>query len=360
MGMSGRLGTLAMTVAIVLSATSGTLGCKKLLKKKTTDGGTTAASAGSAASTNSPQDDLDEQMQEKLDGYITCLNTLSSPVHATRARYFSWVDPKKGVTGNERIVYGLYDLPNDSAKKCTDGLVKSKVMTPRDAKLETAGDDFAKSVTELDALIDEVFTYYENKNYKDDKFAKGKAMHPRLVTAFQNFSKADNNMHATLDGITKPLAQRALARIEREEGKKFRYHRKHVLLTARELVEAGDPIGEDDNIDFALYNASFTEYDKALNDLTAYGLVHKTELDGKENPAWPLAKSHFDSFSRAAEEYRKKSREYLRCLRDAPAKAKVGNKVDPDKMGECRDGRPRDVVDKYNSFIQTSNSNQFP
>ena len=356
--MSGRLGTLALVGALTLSAMTGTLGCKKLLKGKNSakDAGATTTTSG-----NSPQDDLDEQMQEKLDAYIICLNTLSSPVHATRSRYFSWVNPKTGPTGQERNVFGLFDLPADAPQKCTSGLAKSKLLPPRDAKLEAAGDEFAKTVTELDALIKEVFTYYENKNFKDDKFAKGKAVHPRLMTAFTNFSKADNGLHATLDGITKPLAQRALARIEREDGRKFRYHRKHVLLSARELVEAGDPVGEDDNVDFALYNASFGEFDKALTELQGFGLLHKNDLDAQTNPAWPLAKSNFDQFGRAAEDFRKKSREYLRCLRDAPAKAKTPNgKVDPDKMGPCNDGRPRDVVQKYNDFIHTSNDHQFP
>jgi hypothetical protein len=361
MGMlTARLGTVSLALALTLSAATGTLGCKKLFKKKSTaDAG--AGATGTTASKNSPQDDIDEQMQDKLDAYISCLNTLSSPVHSTRARYFSWVNPKTGPTGNERNIRGLFDLPKDSAQKCTAGLKKAKTLPPGDEKLEAAGEEFAKTVMDLDTLIDEVFTYYENKNYKDDKFAKGKAMHPRLMAAFSAFSKADTGLHSTLDGITKPLAQRALGRIEREEGKKFRYHRKHVLLAARELVEAGDPVGEDDDIDFELYNASFTELDKALTELQLYGAVHKSELDAQSNPAWPLAKSNFDQFDRAAEAYRKKAREYMRCLRDAPARAKTAaGKVDPDKIGSCPDGRPRDVVNRYNEFIRTSNSHQFP
>lgn len=356
--VTARWGTLALAAAIALSAATGTLGCKKLLKgskNNAKDGGVSTTSA------NSPQDDADEQMLEKLDAYIICLNTLSTPVHQTRARYFSWVDPKKGVTGNERVVLGLFDLPKESAQKCTAGLAKAKTMPPKDTKLEAAGDEFAKTVMELDGLIDEVFTYYENKSFKDDKFAKGKAMHPKLVAAFNNFSKADNAMHATLDGITKPLSQRTLGRIEREEGKKFRWHRKNTLIEARELVEAGDPVGEDDNVDFALFNAAFTEFDKALNDLGAFGLIHKKELDSQTNPAWPLATSNFEQFSRAAEEYRKKAREYLRCLREAPAKAKAPNgKIDVDKLPPCPDGKPRDVVAKYNELIRTSNDHQFP
>jgi len=48
-----------------------------------------------------------------------------------------------------------------------------------------------------------------------------------------------------------------------------------------------------------------------------------------------------------------------RCLRDAPARAKTPNgKVDPDKLPPCPDGRPRDVVQKYNEFIRNSNDRQ--
>ena len=355
MGMlSARLGTFALAIALTLGATTGTLGCKKL-KGKGADAGKTTTSAAS------PQDDADEAMQDKLEAYITCLNTLSSPVHSTHSRYFSWVNPKTGPTGKERNVLGLFALPKEGPEKCVAGLAKAKLMPPSDPKLESAGSEFARTVTELDQIIDEIFVYYEQKNFKDDGFAKGKAIHPKLAAAFSAFGKADTAMHTTLDGITKPLAQRALARIEREDGKKFRFHRKHVLLSARELVEAGDPVGEDDDVDFALYTASFTEFDKALNELTAYGVTNKKDLDLQSNSAWPLAASNFDSFSRAAEEYRKKSREFNRCLRDAPAKAKgPTGKVDVDKLPPCPDGRPRDVIAKYNEFIRNSNDHQFP
>lgn len=356
--LSARLGTLAFAFALTLGAATGTLGCKKLLKGK--KGGADAGKV-TTTSAHTAEDDADEQLLEKLDAYIVCLNTLSTPVHQTRARYFSWVDPKKGVTGKETVVLGLFDLPNETVTRCTQGLAKARTLPPKDAKLEAAGDEFAKTVTELDVLIEEVFTYYENKSFKGDKFAKGKAIHPRLMTAFASFSKADNAMHATLDGITKPLSQRTLARIEREEGKKFRWNRKNVLIEARELVEAGDPVGDDDNVDFALYNAAFGEFDKAVSDLQAFGLVNKKELEAQTNPSWPLASSNFDAFSRAADDYRKKAREYLRCLRDAPAKAKTTTgKIDPEKLPPCPDGRPRDVVQKYNDFIRTSNEHQFP
>lgn len=347
-----------LVVATIAAAIVGSSGCSKLLRKRY------SADAGpmGTATVKNAADDADEQLQEKLDAYIKCLNTLSSPVHSSRNRYFSWVNPKTGPTGHERWVYGIYELPNNSAQKCSTDVAKAKLMPPHDEKLEAAGTDFAQNLMTLDALIDQAYEYYENKNYKDDNWAKGKALHPQLMAAFQAFSKADTNLHVALDGVTKPLSQRTLARIERDEGKKFRWHRKNTLIEARELIESGDPIGEDDTIDFALYNAAFAEFEAALAGLEAYAPAHLTELqDQRTAPAWPLAKSNYDQFVRYANDYKKKAREWLRCLRDAPARAKTSNgKIDPEKMPLCPDGRPRDVVAKYNEFIRNSNDHSFP
>ena len=68
----------------------------------------------------------------------------------------------------------------------------------------------------------------------------------------------------------------------------------------------------------------------------------------------------YDGFVKEAEEYRKKSKEYLRCLRDAPVKAKIGTKVDIRKMPECNDGKRGDVIREYNQFIDHSNTRKFP
>lgn len=364
--MSIRWTTVAITLVVVLGSMSGTLGCKKLLRRKAADAGTTSATAAgsSALPQASPQDQADEALQEKIDPYIVCLNTVSSPVRSTRLQYFSWVNPKTGPTGKERFVRGLVSLPKSLVETCTKGLAKAKTLSPRDgsaAALESAGDEYGRAATELSGLVDEAFTYYDNKNFKDDKFAKGKALHPKLMTAFAAFSKADGGLHRKLDEITRPLARRVLARIEREDGKQFRYHRKHVLNTARELVEAGDPGGDDDSVDFAHYNAAFSDFDTALNELQAFGESNKSKLDLKTTPSWPSARLNYEQFARSSDEYRKKAREFLRCLRDAPAKARLpSGGVDTDKMGPCNDGRPRDVVQKYNDFIGISNRHQFP
>ena len=348
--------TGVLVVAVMVGAVVGTSGCKKLFKKK--DAGAGASSSGGTA-----QDDADEQLQEKLDEYIKCLNNLSSSIHQSRHRYFTYI-PRTGPTGREGYA-DLYRIPLGATATCSAGISRAKSMPPSDPKLEQVGLEFANSAAEIDKLITEADRYYENKDFRDDKWAKGKVLHPRLIAAWSRFSKEDKDLHDTLDGITKPLAQRVLSRIEREEGKKFRYGRKKTLIAARELVEASDPIGDDDDIDFALYGAAYTAFEKALDDLEAYGAMHKAELSSEHGPSWPVAESNYTSFVKESNDFKKAAKEFWRCLRDAPAATKTpSGKIDMDKLKNCG-GTPSwktadEVIKQYNEFIRTSNNHPFP
>ena len=352
----GRVAAACVLVAVALTMT----GCKKLLalKKKSADAGVSTATTTAVA-----QDLADDELQEKLDEYIKCVNTLGSSIHQSRQRYLSYI-PRSGPTGRETNA-ALNRLAVGATAKCSAGISRAKPMPPSDPKLEAAGQEYALAASEINRLLTEMNTYYELRLFRNDKWAKGKLMHPQLMGAWERFSKADKELHDTLDGITKPLSQRVLARIEREDGKKFRYGRKKVLITARELIEASDPVGEDDDVDPNLYTASYTELEKALDELIAYGTLHKPDLANTNSPAFPLAASNYDQFVREAGDFKKAAKDYWRCLQDAPAKAKTpSGKIELDKIGYCS-GAPAwktadKVIAEYNVFIRTSNDHQFP
>jgi len=338
---------------VVLSLLLSTTGCKKLIKSlKGGDGGD--------APITSTTTDPDEQLEEKVQEYIDCLNALSSDIHQTETRYFSWA-PRGALTGKERYVYGLYKI--DSTAECTASAQKGAQLPPKDPKLEAAGSDFAAKAAVLEPLIKQAYDYYEQKNYKDDAFAKGKSIHTQLVAAFEAFDKADDTLHDTVDAITRPLQVRALARIEKEDGRKFYYHRKNTLIQARATIESAAP-ARDGMVDFNAFATAQTAFEKAFADLKDYGTAHRAELSSNaavRPPHWPVAESHFDSFIRSAETYAKKSKGFFRCLRDAPAKAKgKDGKVNPDLLPRCDDGNGKEVLKAYNDFIRTSNNNLFP
>src|SRR6185369_15955772 len=115
---------------------STTSGCKNLLKKKLhADAGVTTTAAAT------PQDLADEQLQEKLDEYIKCLNSLAAPINQSRRRYLTYV-PKTGPKGNEPFA-DLYKLSPGTTASCSAGMARSKSMPPTDQRLESVGTEFA-------------------------------------------------------------------------------------------------------------------------------------------------------------------------------------------------------------------------
>src|ERR1700752_1158714 len=137
-----------------------------------------------------PQDPISEpgnpppapsSLTEKLNAYVGCINRLSERSYESRRRYFSWVS-KNGPTGKERIIYGTYTI-YDTAD-CRKNVEKANNLEPRDAELEAAASAYVEAVTKLEPLLQEADDYYSQENYKDDRMAKGKSLHPRLVAAW--------------------------------------------------------------------------------------------------------------------------------------------------------------------------------
>jgi hypothetical protein len=344
---------------VIAGALVGTTGCKKLLKKGLASvdagAGTTTAGNGTAGS-GATADDPDDLLEEKIQAYIVCQNTLSSRIYESRNRYFSWVSPDKPLTGKESYQYGLYEVPAKDAQACSQNVEKARKLAPAIPKLEGLASEYAAATSEVATLSEQANKYYDQKDWRDDKWVKGKDLDPKLKAAWKRFNKVDHELHDELAGITKPLARRRLAQIDKEEGKKFLYHRKNVLLTSRELVEAG-AVDEDIMVDFALYESAFKDFDTALTDLITYGSAHKADLSKSRTVT---ASTGYDQFTKNAEDFRKKSKEQLRCLRDAPAKARTGTKVAVRKLPSCRDGSRAEVVKEYNDFIDVSNRWKFP
>jgi hypothetical protein len=172
---------------------------------------------------------------EKLNAYIGCINRLSSRSYDSRSRYFSWA-AKSGPTGKERIIYGTYTI-YDTAD-CRKNVEKANALEPRDATLEAAASAYAEAVSKLEPLLKEADDYYQQENYKDDKMAKGKALHPRLVAAWDAFAAADGRLREGVEAINDKAALVKLAEIEQKEGKKTRYYVEATMIDAKRVLRA--------------------------------------------------------------------------------------------------------------------------
>src|SRR4051812_43553167 len=174
---------------------------------------------------------------EKMNAYVSCINRLSARAYDSRKRYFSWAG-KDGPTGRERIIYGTYTIYDTADGR--KNVEKANALEPRDAALEAAASGFAEAVSKLEPLLKDADDYYTQENYKDDKMAKGRALHPRLVAAWDAFSSADKALRAGVEAINDRRALERLAEIEKTEGRKARYHVEALMIQAKRVLRAED------------------------------------------------------------------------------------------------------------------------
>jgi hypothetical protein len=194
---------------------------------------------------------------EKLNAYVGCINRLSERSYSSRSRYFSWAAPG-GPTGRERIIYGTYTIYDTSG--CIKNVENANTLEPRDAALEAAATAYAKAVAKLEPLLKEADDYYSQQDYKDDKMAKGKALHPMLVAAWDAFASADKNLRGGVEAINDKRALEKLAVIEQSEGKQARYHVEALMIQAKRVLRAQDK----DKPDLAEITAALNDYESAV------------------------------------------------------------------------------------------------
>jgi hypothetical protein len=208
-------------------------------------------------------------LTEKLNAYVGCVNRLSERSYDSRSRYFSWVG-KNGPTGKERIIYGTYTI-YDTAD-CRKNVEKANTLEPRDAALEAAASAYVEAVSKLEVLLKEADDYYSQENYKDDRMAKGKALHPHLVDAWDAFASADKALRGGVEAINDKRALERLAEIESKEGRKARYHVEALMIHAKRVLRAEDAAKPD----LTAITQALTEYEnivKATEQLSGDGDV---------------------------------------------------------------------------------------
>jgi hypothetical protein len=282
-----------------------------------------------AAAQSSPLD-------AKINAYIGCINRLSERSYSSRQRYFSWVG-KGGPTGKERIIYGLYTIYDTT--DCKRAVEKANELEPRDVELETAASNYAEAVGALEVLLKEADDYYTQENYKDDKMAKGRALHPRLVAAWDTFAASDQKLRVTIDELQDAMTAQRIAEIERTEGVKDRYHIEAVMLSAKRLMRAQTASQQD-----------VKAIAKALDDFEAILKATETYTDANND-----AKIG-SSFISTAKTYLTTAKQLMRRVRDKVPYSQ-GEKMILDTGGGAWmvEGSPARLTRDYNQLVSSYN-----
>ena len=280
----------------------------------------------------------------KLQPYIGCINRLSERSYSSRARYLSWSKPS-GPTGRERIIYGLYTI-YDTAD-CRKNVEKAAEMAPKNEELEKAGAAFAAAVGALEPMLKEADDYYSQQNYKDDKMAKGKAMHPKLMAAWAAFASADQELRGVVQKLNDVSQAEEMAEVEKREGRKARWHIMDTMLKAKALnrIEGGDPA----KMELAKVQEAIGVYEASVKALETYAEEHK---GGALNPD-----SIGSIYVSAAKSYLTSAKGLMRRVRDkVPYSSGERMMLSQQGAGWMIEGSPPRLMRDYNELVNRFNS----
>lgn len=272
---------------------------------------------------------------EKLNAYVGCINRLSERSYDSRRRYFDWAG-KNGPTGKERIIYGTYTIYDTS--DCRKNVEKANALEPRDAALEAAASAYADAVSKLEPLLKEADDYYKQEDYKDDKMAKGRALHPRLVAAWDTFANADKALRNGVEVINDRRAAERLAEVEQKEGRQARYHVQALMIHAKRVMRT-ETADKPDAAEIAKAVTDFEELVKGAEQFSGNG-------DGKIG----------SMFLRNSKSFLTTAKQLMRRIRDkVPYSSGDRMMLGSGGGGWMVEGSPPRLLRDYNEMIDAYN-----
>jgi len=281
---------------------------------------------------------------DKLQPYIRCLNDFSGRAHSSRSRYLSWA-AESGPTGKESIIYGTYTIsdPHDCAVK----IEAANATAPHEADLEAAGAAYAKALVTLAPLLKTADDYYTQENYKDDKMAKGKEMHPKLMAAWSDFSIADAKLHDAVSRLNDQIQLQELADIEKAEGRAAHYYTLNVMITAKQLlhVESG---GSDGPPDLAKIDERLKVYEAATNDLDHY-------VEANPDLSKDMRYLFISEIVSSAKSYLTTAKQLMRRIRDKTPYGPAEKMNLENGGGWMVEGSPPRLFKDYNDLVSVFN-----
>lgn len=319
-------------------------GCDKL--KEAVDAGGSSPAADQANPQGqgaAPALDADEQRSAKLQPYIKCLNGFSESIHKSRIRYMEETDPKEGPNDKTRLHANNLKMFGDPAE-CIEAMRAGVDIDPDEPELEKAGVAFADALEKLQGPMKEAFDYYDKEDFKDDKWAKGKELHAKLMAGFDAFAPANEALHAQVDTLNSAVQQAQLAKLEKEKGRTLPFLIANTNMQAKQLIKASD-VPKFEDLELEPQQKALAAYSEALTELRTYVEAHPKEA--KEI-------TMFSMYTSAANDFEKAAKALMRRKRDNEPYSR-GELMLLNNNSTSVEGSPGQVIDKYNTLIERGN-----
>ncbi len=226
----------------------------------------------------------------KLRVYIDCYNDLDERARNALTAYFLSVDPE-GLGAGRPVPSAPGAIDVRDLLDCRTRTERAAAQAPRMEPLDGAAADYLRQLTALTAPLNETATYYRQQDYKDDDFAKGRALHPRLLNAYQAFVRASRAFAAGIDAEEAREMPAQLAQIEKKQGRKAAYWNLALALEAQQAMR----MLAADSVDADAARQRIDGFERVAADAMAY-----MDANPRERPvSWNIVHEYTEAFRRA-------------------------------------------------------------
>jgi hypothetical protein len=277
---------------------------------------------------------------DKLQAHIGCINRLSERAQQSQNRYTSWAGKAATLNTKPKNILGLYDIYDPA--DCAKNVEASNAAEPRHPALEAAGSGYVASAIALQSVLKTANDYYDQSNYKDDKMALGKELHPKLLAAYASFEKADGQLRGLVESISDEQQAAALVEIEKAEGRSARYLVEAMMIKAKALVRAEGNVDEK-KADLSAVTPALAAFEASVKELED----HKSKNPKAELPMMLVSNSK--TFLTSA-------KEFMRRLRDkVPYNDGERMMMNQPGAGWMVSGSQAQLTRNYNQLIEAYN-----
>jgi hypothetical protein len=242
-----------------------------------------------AQSSTAPEAEVDvsDAAIVKMNAYVEFLNR-SIRASESLERYGSWVDMKKGPTGKERVIYGLYSLYD--VRDEIAAVEQAAKAEPKMSELDAAMLAYVEIYQKLAPVIEKANKYYERLDYKSDKMEGAKAYHKDIAALAPTYGERRDAADLTLRAEKVKLDLASLKALEQMEGRKSRWHVRNVMIRAEAMMDLM-PDNDKPVVDMAVFKGELDAYASAVREFDDYAIDHPDSFHVFESrPASLLSK----------------------------------------------------------------------
>jgi hypothetical protein len=291
----------------------------------------------------------DEALLAKLQPFIECINRTDSSLHQNVEAYretlktaSKYASPNHKPDQFENFKFNFINFKvssneqnNEVSLSCAAGLEKAVAEPPASPELDRIGKEYAATLRQLIPIFNQIDQYYEQKDFKDDRFKLGRVLDEQVTPLLQRLFSLSDPLRQEVSKQNDTLHQHQLDAAVKAGRQNFVWHTKNFMHQARRGMDALNSLEKVDETSLAAIEKPIQE---AFDAAEAYGVAHPNEKEGYgNNPLWYSMKPTASLFLKYLKNLRRDVGQHS-PQKDVESDAKIMNETF------------NNMVSNYNSF----------